>query len=143
MTHSQGVQIAIEVLTVLAAVFYNTRQHTKTIRNEAARVIEERKRVDAERKAFESEKVSFLAEQSKFLVEKLKTHSERLDQTDRKEDQLREELHAVGGKVEAVGSMYSDILAKAKERREAKMTIEPGKPDLIDQSKVSTKKEKA
>jgi uncharacterized coiled-coil protein SlyX len=75
----------------------------------------------------------------------LTRHGERLELTEKADDRLGQQVHSLEGKIEAAHATYTEILQKAKDR-EAKAAasqaaVTPGKPDVIDQTKIAIKKE--
>lgn len=128
----------VELSGMAAAVFANGKWRKRVSQQQ----------IDAENQGILELKVesSLLRQEMKDTRAAMTRLEVRIEGGEKSDERLRQEMHALSGRVDAVNSTYTEILQKAKDR-EAKAAasqtvLEPGKkPDLQDQTKITVKKE--
>lgn len=128
----------VELSGMAAAVFANGKWRKRVSQQQ----------IDAENQGILELKVesSLLRQEMKDTRAAMTRLEVRIEGGEKSDERLRQEMHSLTGRVDAVNATYTEILQKAKDR-EAKAAasqtvLESGKkPDLQDQTKITVKKE--
>lgn len=143
MTPDQITQIVFEVGALISGLSYNRHSRKKDMGKQANAIRAERERLEEQRRQFESEQVKKLMDDSAVTRKEMSDLRARLESNERKEEQLRSEMHTLTGRVDASNDLYREILEIAKlKKQKSETTVEPAvKPDAVDQTKITLKKE--
>lgn len=132
MTPDQWQQVILEVGSLAGAVIWGGHR---------------RKRISVEQCESEEDHVQRLETEGQLMREEMaKTREEmtrlkvRIESGERFGEQLREEMHALSGRVDAANEKYTELLQSFKNREKSSQTTQIGDPkDLQDQTKTTIK----
>lgn len=142
MTADQWYQIVVEFIGLAGAVGYGTHKRGKILEKQDEADNARVTRIEAEGELTRDE-----MKETRKAIARLEV---RLEDAEKADDRLREEMHALRGKVDAADEHFTEALQAVKAgvladvqdafKKKSQTIVEPGKaPDTYDQTKTTFK----